>query len=191
MQTPQWAPIVVLVDADYLGQVATDLAAHFSSRIGRTLPQADLCRWLNCIALDSGIAPGANRIQAVFIHKKESQNLSGFTPSNYASALNAQAFKDHIAEFELLAYPVEDIVSFHDFFVQSFATVADAKEAKRVIAIADAATFGEDIKRICADTDGKQFTVFSMQSLEAKDINVQILGYSLLSALGIKANELK
>lgn len=190
MQTPQWAPVVVLIDADYLGQVATNLAAHFSSRIGRTLPQADLCRWLDCVALDSGIAPGANRIQAVFIHKKESLELSSFAPSDYASALNAQAFKDHIAEFELISYPVEDIVSFHDFFTQSFATVADAKEAKRVIVVADTASFGEDIKRICADTDGKQFSVFSMQPLEAKDINVQILGYSLLSALGIKAYEL-
>ncbi len=190
MQTPQWAPAVVLVDADYLGQVATDLAAHFSSRIGRTLPQADLCRWLDCIALDSGITPGANRIQAVFIHKKDSLELSHFAPSNYASALNAQAFKDHIAEFELISYPVEDIVSFHDFFTQAFTTVADAKEAKRVIVVADAATFGDDIKRICADTDGKQFAVFSMQPFEAKDVNAQILGYSLLSALGIKADEL-
>lgn len=191
MQTPQWAPAVVLIDADYLGQVATDLAAHFSSRIGRTLPPADLCRWLNCIALDSDITPGANRVQAVFIHKKESPSLSSFTPSEYAAELNAQAFKDHIAEFELLSYPVEDIVSFHDFFTQSLTTVADTKEAKRVIVVADTAAFGDDIKRISANTDEKQFSVFSMQPFEAKDVNAQILGYSLISALGIKADELK
>lgn len=191
MQTPQWAPTVVLVDADYLDQVAANLTAHFSSRIGRELSRADLCRWLDCIALDSGITPGDNRIQAVFIHKKESLALSGFTPSSYAAELNAQAFKDRIAEFELLSYAVEDIVSFNDFFTQSLTAIADAKEAKRVIVVADTAIYGDDIKRICDNTDGKQFATFSMQPFEAKGVDAQILGFSLLFALGIKADELK
>ncbi len=191
MQAPQWASTVVLVDADHLDQVAANLSAHFAAVLGRTIAKADLCHWLDCVALDSGITPGDNRIQVVFIHKKENTQLAHFTPADFTAELNAQAFKDHIAEFELLSYPVEDIVSFNDFFTQSLATIADAKEVKNVAVVADTAAYGDEVKRICADTDGKTFTLFSMQPLEAQAFVPQILGFSLLAALGIKADELK
>ena len=63
-----WSSNLILVDADYLDRVVFDMTVHFEPVIGRSLPQADLCHWLDCIALDGGLREGANEVQVVFIH---------------------------------------------------------------------------------------------------------------------------
>ncbi|MFR1987563.1 MAG: DUF6621 family protein [Prevotellamassilia sp.] len=59
MDNKQWAPSVILVDADYLDRVAFDLTVNFERMIGRRIPQADLCHWIDCIALDGGLRPAS------------------------------------------------------------------------------------------------------------------------------------
>lgn len=66
MEQTKWAPNVVLVDADYLDNVAFDLTVNFERMIGRRIEQADLCHWIDCIALDSGLRPGDNEVQVHF-----------------------------------------------------------------------------------------------------------------------------
>lgn len=72
----QWAPAVILVDADYLDRVAFDLTVNFERMIGRRIPEADLCHWVDCIALDGGLRPGNNQIQVHSFIQRVIPNLS-------------------------------------------------------------------------------------------------------------------
>lgn len=51
--------------------------------------------------------------------------------------------------------------------------------------------YGEAVKEICAQTDGKEITVFAMEPQTGKGFRQEILGYSLMAALGISADELR
>ena len=53
-----WSENVIVVDADYVDNVAFNLIVNFERIIGRRIPQADLARWLDCIALDGGVRNG-------------------------------------------------------------------------------------------------------------------------------------
>ena len=48
----EWKENVILVDADYVDKVAFDLIVNFERMIGRQIPQADMAKWLECVALD-------------------------------------------------------------------------------------------------------------------------------------------
>ena len=42
-----WSENVIVVDADYVDNVAFNLIVNFERIIGRRIPQADLARWLD------------------------------------------------------------------------------------------------------------------------------------------------
>ena len=54
---------VILVDADYVDKVAFNLIVNFERMIGRRIPQADMAKWIDCIALDGGIREGEQETQ--------------------------------------------------------------------------------------------------------------------------------
>ena len=54
MNEMEWSENVILADADYVDRVAFNLIVNFERMIGRRIPQADMARWLDCVALDSG-----------------------------------------------------------------------------------------------------------------------------------------
>lgn len=191
MEQKQWAPNVILVDADYLDNVAFNLIVNFERMLGRRIKQADLCHWLDCIALDSGLRPGDNEIQVVFLHDKQMTRLKNFSPSNFEEDLNGLSFKDNLGRFNLFAFPVEELVEKDEFVVQSVAMTADEKQVKRLMIVADMDACGDRIKRICAQTDGKEKVLFAMEPLTGCGFNQEILGYSLMAALGIRGEELQ
>ena len=57
MKESKWNEHVILVDADYVDKVAFDLTVNFERIIGRRIPQADMAKWLECVALDGGLRP--------------------------------------------------------------------------------------------------------------------------------------
>ena len=112
----KWSENVVLVDADYVDSVAFNLIVNFERMIGRRIPQADIAKWLDCIALDGGIRDGENEIQVILIHQKDKQQMDNFLPGNYANDLSEKAFKDHLGEFTINAYQAEGFAKTGDFF---------------------------------------------------------------------------
>ena len=182
-----WAENVVLVDGDYLDKVAFDLTVNFERMLERRIPQADLPHWIDCIALDGGLREGDNNVQVMFIHQKGS--LKNFNPSGYEE-INRKAFKDTIAEFEMSAYPVENIVSKDDFFIQVLGLLKNEKEIKRLMIVPDIANIN-NVKHELRDADEKNITVFAMQPITGGNFRQEILGYSLMSALGITASEIE
>ena len=53
----EWTENIIIADGDYVDRVAFDLTVNFERMIGRRIPQADMARWVECIALDGGMRP--------------------------------------------------------------------------------------------------------------------------------------
>lgn len=189
-----WSENVIIVDADYVDRVAFDLIVNFERMIGRRIPKADLAKWIDCVALDGGLREGEHDTQVVLIHDKKQAAFDNFMPANYDDELNGKAFKDHLGEFTVSSFPVEDITTASDFFLDTVAMVCAQKEVKRVMIVPDAenralyADLRHTLQRV---DDEKRITVFAMQPMEGGNFRQEILGYSLMNALGIRAEELK
>ena len=191
----KWSENVVLADADYVDTVAFNLIVNFERMIGRRIPQADIAKWLDCIALDGGIRDGENEIQVILIHNKDKQQMDNFVPGNYASDLTGKAFKDHLGEFTINAYHTEGLAKSSDFFGEVLELVLAQKDVKRLMVIPNAedASIYNNVREALrkADDDEKRVTVFTMQPTAGGNYRQEILGYSLMAALGIKADEIK
>lgn len=194
-QNTHWSENIIIADADYIDSVAFNLIVNFERMIGRQIPPADLARWIDCIALDGGIREGENEVQVVLIHDKGRKAFENFAPANYADELNGKAFKDHLGEFSITVLEVEDIVSKTQFINDVVGAAAIQENVKRMMIIPD----GEDgvtyqqLRGALGhvDDDGKRITMFAMQPMPGGNFRQEILGFSLLNALGISADELK
>lgn len=191
MQETKWAPTVVLVDADYLDTLALDLTENFGRMLNRRISVADLCHWVDCVLLDGGVRPGKNEVQVHFLHSKEKTVLQHFQPSRFADDINGLSFDDNLGHISLFAFPVEEVVNADEFFLQSLTMLADVKEVERLMVVGDMRAYGQAVKDICSQTDGKQITLFTMEPQTGQGFSQEILGYSLMSALGISSDELK
>lgn len=186
MPTPQWANTVVLIDADYLDERTKEFSTTLEKITGRNIPKADLCHWLDCVALDGGLRPGANDIQVVFIHSKSKMHLQHFIPSDFKKDLNDKAFSDNLGEFSLMSFPIEDIAPADDFFNEALAALADAKEVSRLLVVGNMQTNADKVIKTCEDTDGKDITLFVLEPNDGTTVKQQVLLFSLMSALGIQ-----
>ena len=191
MNKTEYPENVILVDADFLDHVTFDLIVNFERMIDRRIDAGDLCHWLDCIALDGGLRPGDNKIQVIFLHSKDKEVLRHMKPSHLKNELNGMAFKDNLGEFGMLSYPVEELVSAEDFYVQSFQALVEEKAIKRVLAVGDMAAYGERLKRICMEAEDTDITLFTMEPTTGRGFAQEILGYSLMSALRISSEEIK
>lgn len=193
----KWSENVIIADADYIDRVAFDLTVNFERMINRRIQPADMSQWAVCIALDGGLREGEHETQVVLIHDKKAIAMKNFRPSNYETDLNAKAFKDDkLGEFIFSSYPTEEkMVGKDEFLVEVARTVCNTKEVKRVMVIpnsedGDAYDQLRDILRKVEDDD-KRITLFAMQPMPGGNFRQEILGYSLMNALGISANEIK
>ena len=193
----KWSENVIIADADYIDRVAFDLTVNFERIINRRIQPADMAQWAVCIALDGGLREGEHETQVVLIHDKKAIAMKNFRPSNYETDLNAKAFKDDkLGEFIFSSYPTEEKMAGKDeFLVEVARTVCNAKEVKRVMVIpnsedGDAYDQLRDMLRKVEDDD-KRITLFAMQPMPGGNFRQEILGYSLMNALGISANEIK
>lgn len=184
---------MILVDADYADKVTFDLIVNFERMIGRRIPKADMARWLECVALDGGLREGRNETQVVLIHGKGKTQMENFTPGEYASELDGKAFNGNLGEFTLSSLPVEDdMVTAGDLFTDALGIICNSKDVKRVMVIPDAETIYNNVRNTLRriDTDEKRITVFAMQPMPGGNFRQEILGYSLMQALGIRADEI-
>ena len=192
LQTVRWSENVILADADYIDKVAFNLIVNFERMLGRRIPQADMARWIDCVALDGGIREGEHETLVVLIHQKGKQGLENFVPSTYEE-LDGKAFKDHLGEFSINAYPIEQLGE--DFFTEVLELVTAQKEVNRVMVIPnleDELIYNkvrEALRRV--DDEEKRVTLFAMQPLTGGNYRQEILGYSLMAALGIRSEEIK
>lgn len=190
-QQAEWCGNVILADADYIDKVAFDLIVNFERMIGRRIQPADMARWIDCVALDGGLREGDNQTQVVLIHDKKNTKLDNFRPADFANELDGKAFKDHLGEFTISALPVESMVSKEDFIADILTVVSNHKDVKRVMVVPDAEKQYDLIRHALRNApEEKHITVFAMQPMAGGNFRQEILGYSLMNALGIRADEI-
>lgn len=195
IQDIRWSENVILVDADYVDKVTFNLIVNFERMIGRRIPQADMAKWVDCVALDGGIREGEHETQLVLIHSKDKTKMDNFVPGDFKGELSGKAFKDHLGEFIINAYPTEDIVTSEQQFIDTLQIICAQKEVKRIMVIPNTEELSiynnvrETLRHV--DDEEKRITLFAMQPLPSGNFRQEILGYSLMSALGIRADEIK
>ena len=193
-QETKWSENVMLVDADYVDKVAFNLIVNFERMLGRRIPKADLAKWVDCVALDGGIREGGYETLVVLAHLKDKVQLDNFAPGNYAAELDGKAFKDHLGEFIISAVAIEPIADSEDYLTEALRLVTAQKEVKRVMVIPNAEDpyiynkVREALNRV--DDDEKRITVFAMEPKPGGNFRQEILGYSLMAALGITSDEI-
>lgn len=198
MNDQKWNEHVILVDADYVDKVAFDLTVNFERMIGRRIPQADMAKWLECVALDGGLRPidrgerpevrGERIVQVVLLHKH--QQMKNFIPGAF-DELDGKAFSGPVGEFLISCVKVEDLTTMDDLFVDSMQVISNAEEVKRMVVVPDAEHIYNKVREGLKHADDeKHITVLSMQPMQGGNFKQEILGYSLMAALGIKADEI-
>ena len=192
----QWSQNVIVADADYLDDVAFNLIVNFERMLGRRIPPADMARWAECIALDGGLRSdgnGGQQTQVVLIHDKKHARLANFVPADYSSELNGKAFKGPLGEFVVNAYPVESVTTKDDFLRDVLSTMLAVDVVRRIMVVPNAEREGtyDGLRRLLRDApEGKSVTLFAMQPMPGGAFRQEILGYSLMQALGIRAEEI-
>lgn len=175
--------VTILIDTEYLETTTRDLRAHFSHEMGRELPLADLARWADCMVLDGGLRPGDNSVQLVLVHPKEKKSLEQFVPGDFAQELHQQAFADNLGEFSFQCVAVEDLVSPTQMMEDCLTAITADKEHQSdlILVVAQEAPKSET---------AAPFTLCNMQPESAHGQEHILIGFSLLAALGINANDL-
>ena len=183
---------IILVDASYIDKVAFDLTVNFERMLMRRIPKADLAHWLDCVALDGGLTTGDNEIQVIFIHDKTSKALDNFAPATFETEIHGKAFKDNLGEFSMLAYPVEkNITTKEFFFLDTLTVLLDSEKVEKVMVIAEMEEYGPAVRNELKKNKDKSVTLFAMEPQMGTGFSQQILGYSIMSALGIRGDELR
>ena len=196
MNNTKWSEIVILADAEYIDKVAFDLTVNFERMLGRRIPQADMAQWLECVALDGGLRPQPSdtnpqpSIQVVLIHDKGQLQLDNFRPGKFTD-LDGKAFSGQLGEFLISCVQVEEMVTKDDLYIDSLQIIANAAEVKRLMVVADSDRIYNKVREALHQADpDKHITVFTMQPMTSGNFRQEILGYSLMAALGIKSAEL-
>ena len=194
IQTPEtWAENVILADGDYIDRVAFDLIVNFERMLERRIPQADLARWIDCVALDGGLQPAegqeTNSIQVVLLHNKQKAKLENFTPAHYTDELDGKAFSDQLGEFCISCVPVEELTTMADLFCESLQYIMLQPAVKRIMVVGDEQYYNQ-VRSALNSQHAATTTVFTMQPQQGGRFQQEILGYSLMAALGIKGEEL-
>jgi len=199
MERQQFMENVLLIDADFLDSVAADMRLNFSRMLNRDIAIADLASWLVCAALDGGVPEdeqgnSQNKVQVVMIRSLQKTNLEHFEPSNMLSGIDGKAFNDpYMGEFLLSVVPEEKPISDGEpLFVESARYLKNSAEIKRLVLVPDMLGYGSLIKEDLEKAEGGPDTVLlTMQPEEGRGFTTEILGYSLMHALGIAPEELK
>ena len=119
--------------------------------------------------------------------------MHNFQPGKYDTELHEQAFRGPLGEFVVNAYPVEDVTTKDGFLLDVLSTMLSVPDVKRIMVIPNAEREGvyDRVRHILRQVpEGKTVTVFAMQPLPGGPFRQEILGYSLLQALGIRAEEI-
>lgn len=191
-----WSENVIIADAEYIDRVAFDLIVNFERMLDRRIPPADLSRWTMDIALDGGLREGKHETQLVLLHDAKNTKLENFAPTDYKNELNGKAFNDErLGEFIVNTIATDGKMSNkEEVMLDILQLILGHKEVQRIMVVPDADA--SDVWQTLRNTldRGSEFihetTLFAMQPMPGGRFAQQILGYSLMNAMGITQREI-
>ena len=175
----------IIVDADYADEVAFHLIVNFERMLGRQIPQADLARWLDCVALDGGMRPAEGPAAA------DRARLDNFAPADYAQELDGKAFTDSLGEFIISTPAVAAITTREQQFCDTVDLFLSDTAVHRIMVVPAEESLNAVTRHLRKPSaQHKDITLFTMQPQAGVRCAQQLLGYSLMAALGIRGEEI-
>jgi hypothetical protein len=185
-----WTENIIVADADYVDQVAFDLTVNFERMLGRRVPQADMSRWAECVALDGGLREGEHLTTVILIHDSQRDAMRNFTPGRFRDELEGQAFSGPLGEFTFATVQTEAMATKEQLAADIMELLAEQQEVKRIMVALPAATLTQMQQPLQRLDDDRRLTIFTMQQPQHSRLRHELLGYSIMAALGISANEI-
>lgn len=180
---------VILVDTDYADTIAAGFSSHFSRQMGRALPPADLADWLVCCALDSGMKQGGE-VQVLLVHSKGKDGMESFLPKAFAE-MDGMAFRDdRMGEFLLSCIKDDSLEGDVPFMMECLQTLLSDKALKRLAVVSDDATCYKSLCDVSYDPQRHVVFQLSMEPSSTQSVESLSMGYSLLHAMGVSADEI-
>jgi len=182
MQMDTFKSNVILVDADYADRVAGRLRTDFCSMLHREIATVDMTEWLVCLAME--VENRKEDRQAVFLYR--CPQMDHFVPDSLTDDVDGKAFEDlQLGEFLLSSICREEPATEH-FFAECVEALLSAKEVETLTVVTDNAEAIAALQK--GGGEGKQAILFSMTPAEG--VRFLPLGFSLMHAMGIRADEL-
>lgn len=177
----------ILIDCEFVCHTVADLSAFLRERLHRSIPEADLARWLECAALDGGIkAEQGTATQVYLFHEADTQLLDGFRPHGLTSDIDGKAFNSPVGEFLLAACPAQpDLGTKETLLCETLQALLRGKQCERMVVVADLEAYGERIHQLADDYPDAPLSCLTLSPTEGTP-----LPYSLMAALGIRGDEL-
>lgn len=186
-----FAPNVLLIDARQLNDTVKGMKNFFEHQLQRTLPKADLSVLLECVALDAHIESQQNQLQAVLIYDDSIIVMDEVTPSHLENDLNKKAFASPVGEFEIIASYASELITRKELFREAYHLLIDEKSVQRILLLPEETSLSEIVDDLKNMEVKKEVTLFGMKPLkEPVPFTFEILGYAIMKALGIQADEL-
>lgn len=192
---------VIVIDVAYLNFVINDLRKYFEHKLGRSLQKIDLALFSMYLAMDAGVGEGENEVQILLVYDEESNKLQHCIPCDLKQELDGVAFKGSLGEFSFMAVPSEGFVSRGELFLDLLQIVLNSSDVKKLVVTSFNEEYGADVENVLKGyvdkmTDGegleKDIIQFRMEEpFSPVGYRWEMLGYPLMTALGIKSGDLQ
>lgn len=190
---------VVLVDVAYFNSVIEDMKAYFENRLGRKLQDIYTEEWLSYLLLDAGIREGNNEIDVLFVHDAQMDKLSFCNPANLQKELNGVGYNNLLGEFSFTAVSSEGLTSRENLYLDLLTLAVNSADVRQLLLVPFYEIYGDKLRPVLREYGeepdskiNKVITLFSMdQPTRTFGYQWDLLGYSLMRALGIKADDLE
>jgi hypothetical protein len=115
--------------------------------------------------------------------------MDNFLPGSFTE-LDGKAFESELGEFLISCVPVEQMTTMDDLFLESLQVVSNAQEVERLMIVPNEDSIYNKVREALRHANPDlHATVFTMQPQQGGPFRQEILGYSLMAALGIKGEE--
>lgn len=189
--TVRLSETVVLIDAAFLNFVITDVKRHFEHRLNRTLRDIDFPALCVYLALDAGLSEGEKEVQFLLVYDKHSARLRHCHPSDLKTELNGVAFQSAYGEFSFVGVPSEEVVSREELYLDLLSLVSDSADVKKIVVVSFDEEYGEKVTTALNEVKNKAIVQLRMSEPEsALNYGWEMLAFSVMQALGIRADEL-
>ena len=190
---------VILVDVAYFNDVVKDLKRYFELQLGRPLQNIYVEEWASYLALDSGVRDKDNNIEVLFVQDSQSNRWVHCDPSDVNKDLNGVGYTNQLGEFTFTSVSSEGLVPRANLYLDLLNIALNSADVKRLMLVPFIDDYGAKLMEVLdeylrnADTENsKRLFLFNMdEPAHPLGCKWDLLGYSMMRALGIKAEELE
>ena len=195
----KFAENVIRVDVANFNAWVQDLKRYFELQLGRPLQNIYVEEWASYLALDSGVRDKENNIGVLFVHDGQTDKLLHCDPADLNKDLNGVGFTNQLGEFSFTSVSSEGLVSRANLYLDLLNIALDSADVKRLMLVPFIDDYGAKLMEVLeehlreADPEkSKEVFLFNMDE-PARPLGCKwdLLGYSMMRALGIKAEELE